>query len=363
MSTDVVLIQNQSIADDSSIFKISRTGLIITGNPTFTEWQNYGNVLRYVEGSIHWALGDWLNYGEQTYGEMYSQALEITDYTKGTLRNSKWVASVFDLSCRHDNLPFSYHQEVATLMKDDLETASELLDMAETETWKLKELRQAVKEVKRKQFANASIHLSTPDDFTLLFGDMQDECKGISDNSIDLILTDPPYPQEYLPLWDELAFMSQRVLKPSGWLITYSGSLHLNYVMNTLSKQLSYYWQLCLRHREGTQLIHPRNIIAEWKPILIFQKEPISHQEQTIVDLIDFEKMDKKWHDWQQGAQAPAFLIENFSKQGDTVLDCFSGSGTFPITAYKMNRKAIAIDNDEQNINIMKGLLNGIQNE
>jgi len=351
------------LALNNQYFELKPTGLIINGQPTFEAYELAMDTLRYIEGSIQWWLGDLLNAVEKDYGEMYSQLVDETDYTRGTLRNSKWVASVFDLSCRHDNLPFSYHQEVATLMKDDLETASELLDMAETETWKLKELRQAVKEVKRKQFANASIHLSTPDDFTLLFGDMQDECKGISDNSIDLILTDPPYPQEYLPLWDELAFMSQRVLKPSGWLITYSGSLHLNYVMNTLSKQLSYYWQLCLRHREGTQLIHPRNIIAEWKPILIFQKEPISHQEQTIVDLIDFEKMDKKWHDWQQGAQAPAFLIENFSKQGDTVLDCFSGSGTFPITAYKMNRKAIAIDNDEQNINIMKGLLNGIQNE
>ena len=351
------------IALNKQFFELKSTGLIVTRKPTFDEWMQAGEVLRYIEGSVHWWLGDWLNYGEQTYGEMYSQALEITDYTKGTLRNDKWISKIFELSCRHDNLPFSYHQEVATLMKDEPEAASELLDTAGTEIWKLKELRQAVKEVKRKQLANASQYLSTPDDFTLLFGDMQDECKAIPDNSIDLLITDPPYPKEYLHLWDELAIASQRILKPSGFLIAYSGSLYLDYVMNILSKRLSYYWIFAFYHTQNTQLIYARNVIAEWKPILIFQKEPIATQENTISDMINFDKMDKRFHDWQQGALCPAFLLDNFSKQGDTVLDPFAGTGTFPITAYKMNRKAIAIDNDLQNINIIKGLVNGIQND
>jgi len=36
------------------------------------------------------------------------------DFEYGTLRNAKWVATVFELSRRHDNLPFSFHQEKAT---------------------------------------------------------------------------------------------------------------------------------------------------------------------------------------------------------------------------------------------------------
>ncbi len=44
----------------------------------------------------------------------------------------------------------------------------------------------------------------------------------IKDNSIDLILTDPPYPKEYLPLWKDLSFFASRVLKPSKFLLTYS---------------------------------------------------------------------------------------------------------------------------------------------
>ena len=98
-------------------FELKPTGLIINGQPTFDEWEQAGGVLKYIEGSVHWWLGDWLNYGEQTYGEMYSQALDATDYTEGTLRNDKFMSKAFELSCRHDNLPFSFHQEVVTLMK------------------------------------------------------------------------------------------------------------------------------------------------------------------------------------------------------------------------------------------------------
>jgi len=74
-----------------------------------------------------------LNYGEQAYGEMYSQALDRTDFSYGVLRNDKWIANIFEMSCRHDNLPFSYHQEGAPLMQDNPDIALALLDAAEVD--------------------------------------------------------------------------------------------------------------------------------------------------------------------------------------------------------------------------------------
>lgn len=41
-------------------------------------------------------------------------------------------------------------------------------------------------------------------------------------------------------------------------------------------------------------------------------------------------------------------LIFNSSKEGDIVLDCFSGSGTTAIAAHLLNRKFIAIEIDEK---------------
>ncbi|MDG7043126.1 MAG: class I SAM-dependent methyltransferase, partial [Nitrososphaerota archaeon] len=50
----------------------------------------------------------------------------------------------------------------------------------------------------------------------------------IEPESIDLILTDPPYGKKYMYLWDALGALSQRVLKPGGWLIAYAGQSHLD---------------------------------------------------------------------------------------------------------------------------------------
>lgn len=62
---------------------------------------------------------------------MYSQALDTTDYEYGTLRDDKWMSKTFEMSCRHDNLTFAHHREVAPLMSEEPEEALALLDTAE----------------------------------------------------------------------------------------------------------------------------------------------------------------------------------------------------------------------------------------
>ena len=88
-------------------FYFDKTGLTVTGSPTFEEWQNCGDFLKQAERSVQFWIGDWLNYGEKKYGETYSQVLDGVDYEEKTLRNSKWVSSRVELSRRRDNLSFS----------------------------------------------------------------------------------------------------------------------------------------------------------------------------------------------------------------------------------------------------------------
>lgn len=218
-----------------------------------------------------------------------------------------------------------------------------------------KVIRLKEKQEQRKQLAYNSASLSTPDSVTLYHGKMQEEGEKINDNSVDLILTDPPYGGEYLHLWDALAVFAERTLKPSGLMITYSGQLYLDKVIQSLSQHLNYLWELSLIHNQQTQLIGAINVICGWKPILIFQKEPKKKLDKTIVDLIDFEVMDKTLHDWQQGERAPVFLVEHFTEVGDVVCDPFSGVGTFLLAAYKLNRIAVGIEQSEENLNIIRG--------
>lgn len=78
-------------------------------------WSEVVHRLKGAEKSIQWWIGDALRFGERKYGEMYSQALEETDYSYGTLRNAAYVAGQVEMSRRHDNLSFKHHQEVAAL--------------------------------------------------------------------------------------------------------------------------------------------------------------------------------------------------------------------------------------------------------
>jgi predicted methyltransferase len=50
----------------------------------------------------------------------------------------------------------------------------------------------------------------------------------IPDNSVPLILTDPPYGDEAAPLYEWLALWARRVLIPGGSLICYTGQSRLD---------------------------------------------------------------------------------------------------------------------------------------
>ena len=166
-------------------------------------------------------------------------------------------------------------------------------------------------------------------------------------NSVDLIITDPPYPKEFLHCWKELAIYADKVLKPSGFLVAYSGQLHMKEAMELLSTQLEYYWTFCLYLKGSTQIVSARNITCRWKPIFIYQKKPFK-KTRVMEDYIISEQREKDGHDWQQSESGAMALIDRFSKPGDVVLDPMMGAGTFPYIAHKMKRKAIGIEIDKK---------------
>src|SRR5690242_20051937 len=73
-------------------FRVEPTGLIVDGEPTFEEWAAFGIWLQAFEGAIHWALGDWVNYGEEHYGEKYTQAIGAEGMDYQTLQGVCWTA-------------------------------------------------------------------------------------------------------------------------------------------------------------------------------------------------------------------------------------------------------------------------------
>lgn len=135
----------QLIRFDKKIAEPTETALVLRPGLDFEEWQDVGKQLRRVEKAALWWLGDWLNYGERAYGEMYSQALEETEYDEGTLRNAKWVSSRVQLSLRSDKVPYKVHQEVASL---EPEQQRALLAEAASEGLTVREVRTRVRNLK-----------------------------------------------------------------------------------------------------------------------------------------------------------------------------------------------------------------------
>lgn len=119
--------------------KLSPTGWEPPESLSFDEWQQVGQTLRLMEGAIQFWIGDWIRYGQAQYGEMYSQALEDTDYEIGSLRNMVYVAS--NVSSRNDNLSFKHHAAVAPLPPEE---QKEMLDRAESEGLSVTELRAII---------------------------------------------------------------------------------------------------------------------------------------------------------------------------------------------------------------------------
>lgn len=160
---------------------------------------------------------------------------------------------------------------------------------------------------------------------------------------IDLIVTDPPYPREYLNEWDKLGQYAKKNLKDNGFLVAYSGQLNLPDVLSILTKYLDYYWSFALLHNGNNQLINPRNIFCGWKPIIIMQKV-IKKIDVPIEDIIQGTGRSKDLHEWQQSTGEVDNLINCFSMPGDVVCDPFMGSGTFILDAIRLNRFALGFE-------------------
>lgn len=126
-------------------FYASPSGLIVDGaveDIPFELWEMYGQGLQVVFKSLPFVIGDWLAFGERTYGDKYVQAVALTGYATQTMYNAKFVCDHVPQNIRRpDTLSFAHHAEVASL---PVEKQAELLEEAEELGWTRAEMRANV---------------------------------------------------------------------------------------------------------------------------------------------------------------------------------------------------------------------------
>lgn len=168
--------------------------------------------------------------------------------------------------------------------------------------------------------------------------------------SVDIILTDPPYPKEFLPQWGELAEFAAYALKPGGHLFAMSGHVWLPQVFEAMNvDELNYVWchAMGFLTQGGHTNIGRRIPRSWWKPILWYVKPPHCIHEQCS-DWIPVNSKDKRYHEWGQGGGEWIAVLDRIKRPKPAVIcDPFVGGGTTAVIAAQEGYPFIGADIDE----------------
>ncbi len=98
-------------------FTFTGQGLIVTGAPTYEEWEEVGAVLAVMDRGIQFLVGDWISYGQEKYGELAAQAIDARSWRPETVRAYVWLAKSVPPANRmlDRGLSIKHHLAVAAL--------------------------------------------------------------------------------------------------------------------------------------------------------------------------------------------------------------------------------------------------------
>ncbi len=162
--------------------------------------------------------------------------------------------------------------------------------------------------------------------------------------SVDLVLTDPPYTD--LEAWDDLGKLCEKVLKPKGCLVAYSGKYCLRQILNLLSKHFTAEpWPIAIPFEGLNRFTYPHrgHVLDKWQLVVFYhngQKPP----PYVFPDLLQSAGPEKQLHNYQKSFAEASKLVELFSIEGMTVLDPFAGAGTIIDGCIKLNRNCLAFE-------------------
>ena len=137
-----------------------------------------------------------------------------------------------EIIAKKSGLPPATYSRIVKIIEKAPENVKEKLRKGKGKIFK--EYKRLQFEEKRAQLRTQKCAVDLPEGFRLVHGDCREVCKDIPNNSIDLVLTDPPYDTESIPLYGELAKVAARVLKPGGSLVTYAGTYYLPQILDNL---------------------------------------------------------------------------------------------------------------------------------
>ena len=185
-------------------------------------------------------------------------------------------------------------------------------------------------------------------------GDCLDVMKTMDDESVDCVVTDPPYnigknygndsdlqnASDYEEWLSQVGSEIMRLATPEAWIAVFNGADRIKTTIDAFGAE-NHVWTACWyapnkRHRSvyGFSL---------WQPIVLFRKSG-----REWLKLRDFYSYTTGSEHYDHPTPKPygliRHLVSDFSHEGDLVLDPFLGSGTTAVAASELDRRFVGIE-------------------
>lgn len=161
----------------------------------------------------------------------------------------------------------------------------------------------------------------------------------IDDESIDALITDPPYPNR-IGLFDEtlvdgLAMLYLGCKKAKKYVVFFWNPFDVPPPPPGWHEVARHVW-----HKPDTKSI------THYELIIVWSREPKQKVSRVwSIPILDYRSLrDWKPHPTQKPVKLLRYLIEHYTAEGDTVLDPFVGSGTTAVACQQMKRHFLAIE-------------------
>lgn len=217
-----------------------------------------------------------------------------------------------------------------------------------------KSVSEAIQQIKKEQIYTTYLNTARKDSTKWrIYNDSMETIK--LDEQFDFIITDPPYPKEYLPLYETLSIRANEWLKPTGLMLVMCGQSYLDEILALMTKHIDYYWMAAYLTPGQPTPLRTRQVNCSWKPILIFGNR--DYKGKIFGDVFSSDRSEKEFHEWQQSVSGMEAIIKQFCLPGQSILDPFCGTGTTGIAALKYNCTFVGIELDPRTAEVARGRL------
>jgi ParB/RepB/Spo0J family partition protein len=225
---------------------------------------------------------------------------------------------------------------------------------------------------------------------TLIHGRAEDGMKELKSNSVHCVITDPPFGASGIVdvakgnlssdyddgtnalEWDVMEEVHEKVIKEMARVLIPGGHFYLWHApehepeirrMLTSSGFLVDHMNLIWGKGRSSMIPNPYHYLPSYEMILFGCREPRSRTlTKPVMNLLrDYPAPAPqiRVHPLQKPEALIRLFIHNSTSPGETVMDCFAGSGIVLKTAVEMGRKAIGFEMDEKNYLMAMKFLSG----